>query len=533
MERMDLSFYKISFAQVDAWNKKIETLFTPVWELDLSEEIIKFLSEAGIFLSIQLCRMPKLRGADPACHEAVRQALKKFGLDFGMKARLLSDQWFPRDSFRCDYLDQILDKSIDIFVRYFRFVCEEEARLDLPELSVAEKQLLRRRVKEDSRRGLMFSPSGRSLLETPLAWDAEEYTIPYGVAVIGCKAFIDQASLKKVVIPDTVVKIDRSAFNGCLNLTEIEVSDRDFELATSAFDQVPGRKFLPPSLQTYLKAAMDVPDRGWKTYRNDGNFSPTGVVKRASDFLRGIDWFSGLPDTVPVRTELDRRLNVLLSVPIREGHKLNIFSIGISIHPLVTMLKRSPYLKKLYYHCPDCGKVSIFTIDPENSDHFPLAHLRELREMARVLRQKGLDARLEEPRLCPHCHAADAVPLYGAPFLWHVRRDGRESSFKLDGWEPGAIKEFLAARTEEDYANLIEEGNCAYISHTWKFEDILSILGFRRDPEKKEKAELENKRFRFFRMSFLKTCRRWGRAGFFARFWRRFSGPADGRDIED
>ena len=481
--------------------------------------------------------MPNLRGADPVCHESIRQALKKLGLDFGMKARLVSDQWFPRDSLRCHDPDQILDKSIDIFVRYFRFICEEEARLKPPELSDAEKQLLRRRVKEDSRLGLMFSPSGRSLLETPLAWDAEEYTIPYGVVMIGYKAFIDQTSLKKVVIPDTVVEIDRSAFNGCLNLTEIEVSDRDFVLATSAFDQVPGRKSLPPSLQAHLKAAMDVPDRGWKTYRNGGSFSPSGVIKRASDFLRGMDQFSGLPDAVPVRTELDQRLNVLLSVPIREGYKLNIFSIGISTHPLVNMLKRSPYLKKLFYRCPDCGKVSIFPIDPEDSDHLPLVHLRELREMARVLRQKGLDARLEEPPLCPYCHAGDAAPLYSAPFLWHVRRDGRESSFRLDGWEPGVIKEFLAAGTEEDYADLIEEGNCAYISHTWKFEDILSILGFRRDPEKKEKKDGGKETFPSASgrsgVRHFKRCRRWGIGRFFARLWRIFFGSADGRGTED
>ena len=82
--------------------------------------------------------------------------------------------------------------------------------------------MLRRRVKEDSRHGLTFSPSGRSLPDTPLAWDEEEYTIPYGVIMIGYKAFTDQASLKKIVIPDTVLKIDGDAFNGCLNLTEIE-----------------------------------------------------------------------------------------------------------------------------------------------------------------------------------------------------------------------------------------------------------------------------------------------------------------------
>ncbi len=152
-------------------------------------------------------------------------------------------------------------------------------------------------------------------------------------------------------------------------------------------------------------------------------------------------------------------------------------------------LNRSPYLKKLYYHCPDCGKVSIFPIDPEEPAHLPLVHLRELRKMEQVLRQKGLDAWLEEPPLCPYCHAADAVPLYSAPFLWHVRRDGRDSCVRLDGWEPGCIKEFLAARTEEDYANLIEEGSCSYISQAWKFEDILEILGFYRDPEKKKKKE--------------------------------------------
>lgn len=494
MMRIDLSLYNFSYQQVDAFNEKIETLFTPVWELDLSEEVQQFLFDAGIFLAIQLCRIPKLREADAVCHESIRQALKKLGLDFGMEAKLVSDRWFPRDSFQSSDPGRIFDKCIDILVNYYSSICQEEARLDPPELSDSEKQLLRRRVKEDSRQGLTFSPSGRSLLDTPLAWDEEEYTIPYGVIMIDCKAFINQVSLKKVVIPDTVLKIDRNAFNGCLNLTEIEVSDRDFELAASAFDQVPGRNFLPPSLLGHLKAAMDVPDRGWKTCRNGGNFSSTGVIKRASDFLRKLDQFPELPDAVPTRTELDQRLNILLSVPIRESNETHIGGSYLSQHTVVTLLKRSPYLKKLYYRCPDCGKVSIFSIDPEDSGQLPLVHLRELRKMEQDLCQKGLDAWLEEPPLCPYCHAADAVPLYSATFLWHVRRDGRESCVRLDGWEPGVIKEFLAARTEEDYAKLIEEGSCVYISHVWKFVDILEILGFHRDPENKEKRESGNKR---------------------------------------
>lgn len=489
MMRQDLYIYEFSYQLVDAFSKKIETLFTPVWELDLSEDILQFLFDAEIFLAIQLCRIPGLRGADSSCNEFIRQALKKLGLDFGMNAQLVSDHWFPRDLFRRRDPDRIFDKCIDMLVKYYSSICQEEARLNPPELSETEKQMLRRRVKEDSLHGLTFSPSGRSLLDTPLVWDEEEYTIPYGVVMIGYKAFIDQTSLKKIVIPDTVLKIDGDAFNGCLNLTEIEVSDRDFELATSAFDQVPGRKFLPSSLLEHLKNAMDVPDRGWKTYRNAGVFSPTGVKKRASDFLRKLDQFSELPDAVPTRTELDQRLNILLSITIRENNETYIAGSYLSQHPVITLLNRSPYLKKLYYRCPDCGKVSIFPIDPEDSEQLPLVHLRELRKMELVLRQKGLDARLEEPPLCPYCHVADAVPLYSAAFLWHVRRDGRESCVRLDGWEPGAIKEFLAARTEEDYANLIEEGSGYYFSHVWKFVDILEILGFRREPEKKKSVK--------------------------------------------
>ena len=330
--KMDLSdclwHHDFSYQQIDAVSKKIETLFAPVWELDLSEDVQQFLTDAEIFLVIQLCRIPKLRGADPACRDAIRQALKKRGLDFGMKAQLVSGSWFPRDLFRWSDPDELFDKHIDILVRYYSSICREEARLDPPELSGEEKQKLRQRVREDSRKGFTFSPSGRSLLDTPLAWDEEEYTIPYGVIMIDSKAFLDQTSLKRLVIPDTIMKIDESAFNGCLELTEIEVSARDFELSTSAFDQVPGRKFLPPALQEHLKNAMDVPDRGWKTYRAGVILSsdPAKAVHHASDLLRKLDQFSDLPDSVPPRTELDRRLNILLSVPVPEENK--IWEIG-------------------------------------------------------------------------------------------------------------------------------------------------------------------------------------------------------------
>lgn len=56
--------------------------------------------------------------------------------------------------------------------------------------------------------------------------DLTSVTIPPSVLYIHTRAFADNKKLKKVVIPDTVQKIDRGAFSGCSALTSITLPEK-------------------------------------------------------------------------------------------------------------------------------------------------------------------------------------------------------------------------------------------------------------------------------------------------------------------
>lgn len=63
----------------------------------------------------------------------------------------------------------------------------------------------------------------------------EEITIPDTVTYYGGHAFMDDASLKKVNIPDGIETISNNTFTGCESLTEIEIPDSVTSIAAQAF----------------------------------------------------------------------------------------------------------------------------------------------------------------------------------------------------------------------------------------------------------------------------------------------------------
>ena len=70
--------------------------------------------------------------------------------------------------------------------------------------------------------GVMFSKDGRQLLWYPPTSAAASYTIPDGTEVITASVF-SYAAFSSVVIPDSVVTIEDSAFNHCEQLKEITI----------------------------------------------------------------------------------------------------------------------------------------------------------------------------------------------------------------------------------------------------------------------------------------------------------------------
>ncbi|MDE7330423.1 MAG: leucine-rich repeat domain-containing protein, partial [Clostridia bacterium] len=59
-------------------------------------------------------------------------------------------------------------------------------------------------------------------VEIPSTFYCDEKSLP--VTAISSRAFSKCSNLKKVKIPASVVSIEQSAFTGCLNITDLEIS---------------------------------------------------------------------------------------------------------------------------------------------------------------------------------------------------------------------------------------------------------------------------------------------------------------------
>ncbi|MDE7070434.1 MAG: leucine-rich repeat domain-containing protein [Clostridia bacterium] len=64
----------------------------------------------------------------------------------------------------------------------------------------------------------------------------EEYCVDGDVAIIGETAFVNSVSLKKVVIPQSVLEIHERAFDGCKSLQELELPNDLEIIGRFAFD---------------------------------------------------------------------------------------------------------------------------------------------------------------------------------------------------------------------------------------------------------------------------------------------------------
>ncbi|MBR2912898.1 MAG: leucine-rich repeat protein [Oscillospiraceae bacterium] len=80
-----------------------------------------------------------------------------------------------------------------------------------------------------SENGVLLSKDGTKLMQFPIGRQQTEYTVPDGVKVIGCFAFAyenrNMTCPNKIVLPDSVEGIERSAFENCAGLTELTLSD--------------------------------------------------------------------------------------------------------------------------------------------------------------------------------------------------------------------------------------------------------------------------------------------------------------------
>ena len=83
--------------------------------------------------------------------------------------------------------------------------------------------------------GVLFSKSDKKLICYPEAYEAENYTIPSEIQIIGYGSFSGCGSLNSVTIPESVTIIGDMAFNDCGSLTSIIIPDSVTFIGISAF----------------------------------------------------------------------------------------------------------------------------------------------------------------------------------------------------------------------------------------------------------------------------------------------------------
>ena len=83
--------------------------------------------------------------------------------------------------------------------------------------------------------GVLFSKPDKKLVYYPYTLDAESYSIPDGIEIIGDWAFSDGTNLTSITIPNSVTSIGDNAFNFCQGLTSVTIPDSVTSIGEGAF----------------------------------------------------------------------------------------------------------------------------------------------------------------------------------------------------------------------------------------------------------------------------------------------------------
>ena len=83
--------------------------------------------------------------------------------------------------------------------------------------------------------GVLFSKPDKRLISYPRAKEGSTCTIPQGIEIIGCEAFIYCSSLTSITIPNSVTSIENGAFDHCRSLTSISIPDSVTSIGVGAF----------------------------------------------------------------------------------------------------------------------------------------------------------------------------------------------------------------------------------------------------------------------------------------------------------
>ena len=88
-----------------------------------------------------------------------------------------------------------------------------------------------------SHEGVLFNKNMTVLLKFPPKWQGDEYIVPDSVEKIDTSAFKDCVGLTSVIIPDSVVEIEFAAFAGCSGLKKVVIPKATVNIGIGAFDK--------------------------------------------------------------------------------------------------------------------------------------------------------------------------------------------------------------------------------------------------------------------------------------------------------
>ena len=105
--------------------------------------------------------------------------------------------------------------------------------------------------------GVIFDPSGETLIGYPHSKPDAEYEVPAKTEKIGERAFYNNYALTKVTFPKSLRTIGEYAFGACNNLTTVEFNKGLKEIGNNAFSTVPlANVTLPSSIVTIGSSAI-------------------------------------------------------------------------------------------------------------------------------------------------------------------------------------------------------------------------------------------------------------------------------------
>lgn len=109
--------------------------------------------------------------------------------------------------------------------------------------------------------GLLLSKDGKTLLGIPRGYQCKKLVIPEGVEVVGEKVGTELSNIEELVLPDSILKIEKNAFSHCPALHDVHLGENLKKIAPGAFSYTGIERIALPPHACFTKMATYDGDR--------------------------------------------------------------------------------------------------------------------------------------------------------------------------------------------------------------------------------------------------------------------------------